>query len=334
MSYRFFPFRRVKRPTISDEGSFFILRPSGSYKTNCAIMLLKSDSPILYDVGSGKEVFHSIKNALTSMKKDKKDVKYAILSHFHPDHHTNIRSLKKFLPNANMICHKKAFNTLLQPFKYNTGREKIFERRSIKYSMISWNFYNRIFISKKTKYYTVENDPLFKFGNLRLKFLYTPGHNAGHLCLHDLSNKILFLGDLIPFTPWIDVYSEAVDDMIYSIQKLIDINPKLIKHSVRSHGNLSDNAKEVYEWSEERERFERYLDLIYDSLEKIPKILKNRPLKINEIASRILLNEYNSYNKFMNVFFFPPNVSWIYSYLLKLREEGKVEKKKNKWVSS
>jgi len=169
---------------------------------------------------------------------------------------------------------------------------------------------------------------------LKLKIIHTPGHSYGHACLLDCTNKVLFLGDHLPFTPWLDIHPEAIDNMIYSLEKLVRLNSKEVHYSVRNHGNLKDNWKEVYEWEQEKERFENFLQLIKESLVKTLSLLKNNPLRIDEIALRILKNkDYRDYNLIMNLLIMPPNLSWIICYLLKLKKENKVKRIGKRWVA-
>ncbi|MHA1727319.1 MAG: hypothetical protein ACTSWY_01145 [Promethearchaeota archaeon] len=84
----------------------------------------------------------------------------------------------------------------------------------------------------------------------------------------------MFLGDFVPFTLWINPIHLALDDMIKSIENITTLNEDQVKLAVRSHGDFRRKGRwEISPWVQEKARFKLFLDTIYESMEKIPRIL-------------------------------------------------------------
>ncbi|MHA1146872.1 MAG: MBL fold metallo-hydrolase [Promethearchaeota archaeon] len=321
-------------PAFVDYGSFILCRPGKSYKVNANVCILKANKPVLYDVGMDWHMISLIKQALRSINKSPRDLKFAIISHFHPDHSLNLLSFRRFFPNCSIIIHNKTHEFLVN-FKAGNKERKSSSRNKI------INRFNRIleflqghYLIQKNTIYVCEDGDILPIEDLKLKVIFTPGHFSGHICLHDFQNKFLFLGDHIPHTPWLDISENSIDNMMNSIRRLLELSSEEVQYSVRGHGNLSDNSREVYPWEEEKKRFSQHLKLIESTIEKIPIILKKNPLTIEALAYRILKNkDFMDYSSLMNRFFMPPNLTWIISYLLKLKKENQVKQIGSKWIS-
>lgn len=324
----------LRKPCFIDHDSFILCRPGRNYKINAAICIIKAENPILYDVGIGREMLSLVKSALSSFNKTPKDVGFALISHIHFDHCLNLAIFNRTFPNCKVIFHENAFNNITRRVKQFPTK---YDKKQSLYFTNFWKLFVQASYLRKGKVYVCKDNDIIPCRDVKLKVIHTPGHSSGHACLLDCTNKTLFLGDHLPFTPWLDITPDAIDDMLYSLRKLISLSSKEVKYSVRNHGNLKDDWKEVYEWEEEKERFKDFLELILSSIDRITSILKNNPLTIEELARKILKNKnYRDYNLMMNLFFMPPNLSWIICYLLKLKKEGKVIdiKKGNKWVAT
>lgn len=214
------------------------------------------------------------------------------------------------------------------------------------------NFYPRIDYTYDTKLNknldlnNFEYIKRIKSGNLEFKLIPSSGHTAGHTCILD-SNKNLYLGDFCPFTPWVNPLAEALDDMINSIKGFIKLSDNDVKFAIRSHGDIrrgnplkdkkvilndkgpwydkNNTTWEVAPWDQERARFQYWLEVINNSLERIPKILRKKPLSILDITN-ILIPQYAKYSFFMKLVFIPPSVTWIIAYCLKLEKLGKIKR--------
>ena len=147
----------------------------------------------------------------------------------------------------------------------------------------------------------------------------------------------MFLGDFVPFTPWINPLPEALDDMIHSIKNFIKIPSNQIEFTVSAHGDIRKENWEITEWKIQKEKFQCFLETIYESLERIPKLVRKKPLTTENIA-QLLIPKYERYLWVMRVFFIPPALTWILAYCQKLEKQGQIKciKKKGNilWTST
>jgi len=348
---------------VVDYEDFIIIRPKYNYRMNASVIVIKNENPIIIDAGTPADPgIFSIKNAFLKYNINPKNVKYIILTHSHQDHTSNLSNLQKLCRNSKSICHIKAFNRIknlaavpdywIQLIDY-LGKPKLlkylYKVLSIPTIMVLYNsFYiyskidNLINFELKDSNYQISEFFKIKVNNLKLKIIPTFGHDQGHICILD-SNKNLFLGDFVPFTPWIDPIKNSLDQMINSINLILKFNENEVKRAVRSHGDIrrdpnykgkrTDNGPwfsekatwEVAPWDEEKARFKYWLDKIYESLETIPKLLKVKMLTTFQITEKIIPH-YEKYSFFMREFFIPPAVTWILTYCMKLEEQGIIKK--------
>ena len=326
--------------------NFIIIRPKNNYRLNSAIIILKDPtSPVIIDCGTPIDPGNmKLKQAFSQSQIDLNKIKYIFLTHAHPDHVTNLSYLQKLCPNSKTVTHIKEYDEMKNPNRMvrhwvravDLIGKKPFTKAIYKSASIPivMGLYRTVHLVPKINYTispALQQDfssiKEFKSGDLRLKFLPTPGHSAGHFSILD-NHKNLFLGDFLPFTPWINLSTRSLDEMILSIQQIIKLNSTQVKYAIRSHGDVRINNPlywEITPWEEEREKFKIFLNTINESLEKIPKLLSNNPdgLNFHDIAN-ILIPHYGKYSRFTK-FFVPPSSTWIGAYLLKLEQEKKIK---------
>jgi len=332
----FIYFSKPKRnPCYINYDSFILCRPGKSYKVNANVSILNAEEPILYDVGMDRNMLYLIEKALYSIRRKPTDLRKIIISHSHPDHCVNLLYFRLFFPNCKIIWHKSAYQNLVNAFQYSTESVKPYKKRLFKYSTKIMQLWEASIITRMNKNYVCEDNALISCRDRKLRVIHTPGHSLGHICLHDITNKVLFLGDHVPLTPWLDISSNSIDNMISSIRKLLKLSSKEVEYSVRGHGNIGDNSQEVYPWEEEKARFEEHLNLILRSIDNILYVLKRKELTVEEIANYILKNkDFRKYSSFMNFIFMPPNLTWVLSYILKLRKEKKIRQIGIRWTAT
>jgi glyoxylase-like metal-dependent hydrolase (beta-lactamase superfamily II) len=113
-------------------------------------------------------------------------------------------------------------------------------------------------------------------GNRTLRFIPTPGHTAGHMCIYDQKHKVLFLGDFVPFTPWINPLPEALDGMIQAIRNILTLSNDEVRFTVSAHGDIRKENWEIMEWDCAKKKFQEFLGTIYESLNRIPKMVQKK----------------------------------------------------------
>lgn len=118
------------------------------------------------------------------------------------------------------------------------------------------------------------------FGSIRLQVIHTPGHTPGHCCLYEPEMEILFSADIdaSSFGPWYGDPVGDIDDFIASIQRVIDLNPKML---VPSHGlPITEGI---------RQKLEDYCSIIFQREEKILQFLRKKPGSLETLVGSGLI---------------------------------------------
>lgn len=115
---------------------------------------------------------------LTKMVQDEGiDIEYIILTHGHSDHICGVNEHLDDFPNAKVIA-----NINEKPMLENAGlnmSNSFGGPQTVKADML------------------VDDGDELDVGSLKLKFIYTPGHTPGGMCVYIASENILFSGDTL-----------------------------------------------------------------------------------------------------------------------------------------
>ena len=113
---------------------------------------------------------------LEFVKENNIEIEYIILTHGHGDHNCGLESYQKAWPKASLIVHEEEHELLSDPRKnYSTmtcGRPLSF-----------------------TADHYVQDGEILKAGGLEIKFVFTPGHTPGGMCVY--VGDSLFSGDTL-----------------------------------------------------------------------------------------------------------------------------------------
>ncbi|MHA1474020.1 MAG: MBL fold metallo-hydrolase [Promethearchaeota archaeon] len=337
--------RKKKLGIAVDYGDFIIVRPKQNYRMNSNITIIKGKNPIVIDSGTPRNPgIRLFKKTLSDYHINPLSIKYIIITHEHQDHALNLFKIQKVCKNAKVICNINILHKVQHQFSQYKGDDEIYKLMGISkmksfviniiFPLFFMVYYQTIPIYPRIDYCisnNIKHSGLYlekltsiKSGDIKIWFIPTPGHSIGHLSILD-SNGNLYLGDIVPSTPWIEPSKEALNDMILSIKNILSLDDKLVKLTVRAHGDFRKKKWEVSDWKDEKAKFKVFLEKILSSLEKIPLILKN-PLTIQEIT-RIIFPRSLKYSSLMSLFTFSPSISWSIAYCLKLEKDGKIQRK-------
>ena len=112
---------------------------------------------------------------MSVVKKNNLNLEYVVLTHGHGDHITNVLKIKEST-NAKIVAHEYEKEILLD------------KRKNLSASLPS------NIVELDADIYVKDNDTL-KVGDMKLKFIHTPGHTPGSMCIK--IDKHMFTGDTL-----------------------------------------------------------------------------------------------------------------------------------------
>ncbi len=120
----------------------------------------------------------------------------------------------------------------------------------------------------------LKDEEILDFGQVKLRVIHTPGHTPGHCSFFEEEKEILFSADieLSAVGPWYAHHCSDVDDYLDSIQKCMDLRPRLV---IGGHNGVVEGDLKV--------KFLACRDRILRKEEKILKSLKG-PATLEHLA--------------------------------------------------
>ncbi|MFP3189936.1 MAG: MBL fold metallo-hydrolase [Thermoproteota archaeon] len=151
---------------------------------------------VVIDIALGSEAVASF------AKKHNIQILYLINTHAHIDHTAHNSKLKNLL-NVRIALHKNDYPLLKEFFrtKYDFIHEELeFAEPDILF----------------------DDGYVFKFGEVEMKVIHTPGHTPGSVCLYVEKEKVLFSGDTLFANTYgrTDFPYSSEEEMIKSLKKL------------------------------------------------------------------------------------------------------------------
>ncbi|MFX1454986.1 MAG: MBL fold metallo-hydrolase [Promethearchaeota archaeon] len=247
------------------------------------------DTYFLVDAGFNfpewKKVFFS---ELQKINLSIEDIDYLIITHEHPDHVGLMEEIKHQNPNIQILMHeithdliKRATDPknedeiqqsqdelLSNAMKYGLTEERarfIFGFSARMHSMVPYVMPDR---------FIKDNDEI-KFNSTKLKFIWTPGHSLGHICVFEEKNRHLFAGDhiLSRITPNI-----GTSMMSPRMQKQFDFT-NILDYYLKSLDKIDAlNSKII---------FPAHQEVIYDPHKRILEMKKHHDTRLSEVTKVI-----------------------------------------------
>lgn len=163
----------------------------------------------------------------------------------------------------------------------------------------------------------VDDGDEISVGEYLFKFVFTPGHSKGHMCLYEPTQKILVAGDhiLVDITPNIQCWSD-IDNPLKNYLKSLDKVSRLdIELTLPAHRRLikSPNA-----------RINQLIEHHHKRLNEVVSILNDGPQHAYQVASRLTWDlDTDSWDAF------PQAQKWFatgeaIAHLRYLEEEGQI----------
>jgi glyoxylase-like metal-dependent hydrolase (beta-lactamase superfamily II) len=272
------------------------------------------------------------------LDKEKNDLKYIFITHFHYDHTGNAAMLKERY-GAQVVCHPADRPIIEDPMivvrpenitRFGITPDEMLEDFNLaegeslglsdpgvveKY----WNFPVEVDMD-------VNDGNILEVGGLKLEVVHLPGHCPGHVGLWNPHSGTLYSGDLLhyptPLGPYPIGDAKAHSN---SIQRCIDLKPQLLLegHGLSAYSQDSSHRRLLHMQMQQRDTQNRILFVLSR---------EGRPMTISELLPEVLpvksdldyavstgIGERRCYAE-----------SCIQTHLLWLIEQGKVERIKEK----
>ncbi len=268
------------------------------------------------------------------LDKEKNDLKYIVITHFHYDHTGNAKMLKERY-GAMVACHPADKPIIEDPMiitraenitRFGMTPEEVVadfnlaEGESLGLSDPSiiekyWNFPVEVDVE-------VENGDILDVGGLKIEVVHLPGHCPGHIGLWNAHTGSLYSGDLLHYPTPLGPYPIGDAKAHWnSIQKCLDIKPQL---------RLEGHGLSAYSEASSRRRLLHMEQQQKDTKNRIQFVLarEGKPVTTQELVPEVMpvksdldypvstgIGERRCYAE-----------CCIHTHLLWLIEQGKVER--------
>lgn len=160
---------------------------------------------LVIDPGSEKSL-----KEIEFIEKNSLILDYIIITHEHTDHNWGVNALREHFKDSKLLCSEEC--------------SKHVKKANRAYFLLYYDDPNyRYEIAPADKF--VSDGELIEWFNHQIKFVFTPGHSYGSVCI-DIDGR-LFTGDTImPYKPYFNGRDSNEEDWRLSIQKINSIYNK------------------------------------------------------------------------------------------------------------
>lgn len=265
--------------------------PPDAPEATICYLLKQADGWLMIDTGlHHPESFDSLCSQLSALRISFSDIRWIVITHFHPDHF-GLAGRVKAASDARVVMHRRDWEVvrfIIDSSKSWSSHD--FSRWACSMGMqiseidglrqvVGFGVMLFSFVSEPDV--LLEEDEQLVGDTGLLRAIRTPGHTPGHLCVYDQGNKVLFAGDhvLTDITTHITPGFLDTDDQLSQylhalrlVQKL-DVRMVFPAHE-QPFANLSNRVDELLGHHERR-------------LEQVLTPLRKWPLSAREIASQV-----------------------------------------------
>ncbi len=256
---------------------------------NC--LYIDDEIPTVIDLGAGGNAFGDI---------PKDEIKLGLISHFHFDH----------LHGTSFFPHAELKASWEERLTYTDQQEYI--------RFHGYDQWENLMLGKQRELYgqvvILPEDvpiqpgfrviPLITFtdleeislGQTTVQAIHLPGHTAGHYGFYFAKENVLFSGDidLVKTGPWYNSNSGSVGDLIASVQRIKEINPRIL---IPSHRRVQTEDIPA--------QLDRYIQVVLEREARIYELLK-KAHSISQLAEYRLifpeqLNDYEAFWEKMTI---------------------------------
>ncbi len=268
------------------------------------------------------------------LDKEKNDLKYILITHFHYDHTGNAKMLKERY-GAMVVCHPADKPIIEDPMiitrpenitRFGVTPESVVEDFNLKEGeslglsdpgIIEkyWNFPVEVDVE-------AEDGDVLEFGGLKVEIVHLPGHCPGHIGVWNPHTGTLYAGDLLHYpTPLGPAPIGDAKAHWNSIQRCLEIKPQLLLegHGLSAYSEASSERRLLHMRQQQDDTRNRILFVLrrerkpMTTQELVPEVM---PVKSElDYAVSTGIGERRCYAE-----------CCIHTHILWMIEQGKIEK--------
>ena len=268
------------------------------------------------------------------LDKEKNDLKYILITHFHYDHTGNAKMLKERY-GAMVVCHPADKPIIEDPMiitrpenitRFGVTPESVVEDFNLKEGeslglsdpgIIEkyWNFPVEVDVD-------VEDGDVLEFGGLKVEIVHLPGHCPGHIGVWNPHTGTLYAGDLLHYpTPLGPAPIGDAKAHWNSIQRCLEIKPQLLLegHGLSAYSEASSERRLLHMRQQQDDTRNRILFVLQrerkpmTTQELVPEVM---PVKSDlDYAVSTGIGERRCYAE-----------CCVHTHILWMIEQGKIEK--------
>lgn len=208
---------------------------------------------MLVDCGMDTDAcLHALDRARAGLGIAWTDIRYILLTHFHPDHGGLARRLLR-LTGARLLLHhadRAMLDEISDEARYTASQTAILVRAGVAPEMIG--AIGAAMTEVRKSFHRLSPEAPLAGGELieaeagPLEVIWTPGHSPGHVCLYDRRRRLLLSGDhmlehISPNIGW-QPGEDALADFLASLERIAQLEIDLV---LPSHGAP---FKDHHEW--------------------------------------------------------------------------------------
>jgi glyoxylase-like metal-dependent hydrolase (beta-lactamase superfamily II) len=221
----------------------------------------------LVDCGwKADDVLDALKAELRNIGADLGDIRTLVVTHFHPDHYGLAGTLVE-LGKLRLLMHRLDWlhvrTVQADPVRASEstiewlGRHGLPEHPRDEAARAADAFLRYTVVAPDVE---LEDNSRVSVGQHELKVVWTPGHTAGHICLHDAERDLVMTGDhvLDPITPSVNYMrpnlGNPLGSFLASLRKIAELDVDLVlpAHGEPFHG-LRRRVEQILQHHDERE---------------------------------------------------------------------------------
>jgi glyoxylase-like metal-dependent hydrolase (beta-lactamase superfamily II) len=231
-------------------------------------LLRGDDGYTLVDCGwNTDDVLEALKTELRAIGADLGDIRTLVVTHFHTDHYGLAGTLVR-LGKLRLMMHRLDWlhvrTTQADPLQSAHSSAEWLQRNGLPESPPDEE--NQRALEDVRRYTIVapdvelEDQSRISVGRHELRAVWTPGHTAGHICLHDAERSLLLAGDhvLDPITPSVNYMrpnlGNPLGSFLASLRKVAQLQADLV---LPAHGEpfrgLQRRVEELLQHHDQRE---------------------------------------------------------------------------------